>query len=51
MEESIMLMKIITIYCFCADFLNEYGHKDNAQAKLTDAEVMTTTLVAACIFN
>ena len=46
-----MLIKIITIYCFCADFLNEYGHKDNAQAKLTDAEVMTTTLVAACFFN
>lgn len=46
-----MLIKIITIYCLCADFLNEYGHKDDGQSKITDAEVMTTALVASCFFN
>jgi hypothetical protein len=39
-----MHLKIITIYCLCADFLIAYGHKDEAQTQMTSAEVMTTAL-------
>ena len=45
-----MQEKIITIYCVCADFLVAYGHKDDPQATMTDAEVMTVALVAATFF-
>lgn len=42
--------QIITIYCLCADFLASYGHKEDPQARMTDAEVMTVALVAATFF-
>src|ERR1700712_3963889 len=45
-----MQEQIITIYCVCADFLLAYGHKDDPQARMSDAEVMTTVLVAATFF-
>src|SRR5689334_1031220 len=45
-----MQQQIITIYCLCADFLCAYGHPDNPQAHMTDAEVMTSALVAAWFF-
>ena len=45
-----MQTKIITIYCVCADFLLAYGHKEDPQATMSDAEVMTTVLVAATFF-
>jgi transposase len=45
-----MQQQIITIYCLCADFLQAYGHKDDPQARLTTAEVMTVALVAATFF-
>ncbi len=43
--------QIITIYCFCDDFLQAWGHKDAPQAKLTTAQVMTVALVAVTLFN
>jgi transposase len=43
--------QIITIYCLCADFLTLYGHKDDAQAQMSTAEVMTSALVAAWFFQ
>jgi hypothetical protein len=43
--------KIITIYCLCADFLAAYGHRDDPQAQMTTAEVMTVALVAAEFFG
>jgi hypothetical protein len=46
-----MHLQIITIYCLCADFLTAYGHKDDPQAQMTTAEVMTTALVAAFFFD
>jgi DDE family transposase len=46
-----MQEQIITIYCLCADFLIAYGHKDDIQAQMTTAEVMTTALVAAQFFH
>lgn len=45
-----MQEQIITIYCVCADFLAAYGHKDDPQARMSDAEVMTVVLVAATFF-
>jgi hypothetical protein len=46
-----MHLKIITFYCLCADFLVAYGYKDDIQAQMTTAEVMTTALVAAHFFH
>ena len=45
-----MQEKIITIYCLCADFLTAYGYRDDPQAQMTTAEVMTVALVATEFF-
>jgi Transposase DDE domain len=37
---------ILAIYCVCHDFLNALHHREDRQQKMTDAEVMTTALVA-----
>ena len=46
-----MHLKIITIFCLCDDFLKAYGHKDDPQAQMTTAQVMTTALGAAYFFD
>ncbi len=46
-----MLLQIITVYCACADFLDDYGLKDSKQAQMTTAEVMTTALVGAYLYS
>jgi len=46
-----MQEQIITIYCLCDDFLSAYGHRDDVQARMSTAEVMTTALVAAWFFD
>ncbi len=46
-----MPLQIITIYCLCDAFLKIYGHKDDPQAQLTTAEVMTAALVAVWFFH
>jgi hypothetical protein len=43
--------KIITIYCFFDELLKALGTKDDPQAKLTNAEIMTIALVAAEFFT
>jgi hypothetical protein len=43
--------KIITIYCFFDELLRTIGHRDDPQAQLTTAEVMTVALVAAEFFT
>ncbi len=43
--------KIITIYCFFEEFLKAAGHRDDPQAKLSTAEVMTIAIVAAEFFT
>lgn len=45
-----MQEQIITIYCVCDEFLRAYGHKQDPQARMSDAEVMTVALVAATFF-
>ena len=46
-----MTDKIITIYCFFEEFLNALGHRDDPQARLSTAEIMTIALVAAEFFT
>lgn len=38
--------KIVTIYCLCADILDALGHVEDPQQRMSDAEVITTGLVA-----
>ncbi len=45
-----MLLQIITFYCVCDDFLRATKHRDHPQTQMTQAEVMTTALVAAEFF-
>jgi hypothetical protein len=39
------------LYCITADLLKAAGHTDDARCALTDAEVITTSLVAAFYFG
>jgi Transposase DDE domain len=43
--------KIILVYCLCADLLKALQHQEDPQCKMSDAEVMTTGLVAALFFG
>lgn len=42
---------IIAIYCLSDDVLNALGHCEDRQCKMSDAEVMTTAVVAALYFG
>ena len=46
-----MTTQVITIYCLCDDFLRVRRWRDDPQARMSTAEVMTTTLVAAALFD
>ena len=46
-----MHVQIITFYCVCDDFLKARQHKEDAQTEMTDAEVLTTVLVACGLFH
>ena len=46
-----MQIEIITIYCLCVEYLAAIGYRDDSQATLTTAEVMTVALVAARFFK
>ena len=41
-----MEIEIITIYVICSEFLEAMGHQEDKQCRMSDAEVMTTALVA-----
>jgi hypothetical protein len=43
--------KILAIYCLCADSLQALGHAEEPQQKMSDAEVVTTALVAMLCFR
>lgn len=43
--------RIIAIYCLCDDCLKALHHYEDAQAQMTDAEVMTTAIVAAVFYR
>ena len=46
-----MPQKIITLYCFFDELLKALEHKDDAQAQLSTAEIMTIAAVAAEFFT
>lgn len=46
-----MQVEIITIYVICDDYLKAMQYRDDAQADMTTAEVMTTAVVAARFFK
>jgi hypothetical protein len=43
--------KILAIYCLCADCLQALGHEERPQQQMSDAEVVTTALVAMLFFR
>jgi Transposase DDE domain len=43
--------KILAVYCLSADILNAIGHAEDPQQQMSDAEVMTTGLVAMLFFR
>lgn len=42
---------ITAIYCLCEDFLKATSHQEDPQCTMSDAEVLTTALVAALYFD
>jgi len=46
-----METEIIIIYVLCAEYLEAIGHYEDPQVKMSDAEVMTTALVAMLYFG
>ena len=46
-----MLTEIIAIYAITDDLLKAMGHKEDGRVVMSDAEVMTTALVAAKFFG
>jgi hypothetical protein len=43
--------QIVAIYCICDDILKGLKHYEDRQRQMSDAEVMTTSLVAALFFG
>ena len=43
--------KILAIYCLSTDILNAIGHAEDPQQQMSDAEVITTGLVAMLFFR
>ena len=43
--------QIIVIFCLCADMLEALQHREDRQCRMTDAEVMTTAIVAMLYFG
>ena len=42
--------KIMAIYCTCDNILKELGVRDDPTEKMTTAEMMTLSIVAALLF-
>src|SRR5690348_646072 len=42
---------VLAIYCLCDDLLKALLHQEDPQRQMSDAEVMTTALVAALYFG
>ncbi len=46
-----MELEIITIHVICCEFLQAIGHLEDEQCRMSDAEVMTTAIVAMLHFG
>jgi hypothetical protein len=43
--------QIITVFCLCDDLLKAMHHREDPQCQMSDAEVMTTALIAVLEYN
>lgn len=43
--------QIIVVFCLCADMLKSLGHYEDRQCRMSDAEVMTTAIIAMLYFR
>lgn len=48
---KLMDQEIIIVYCICDDYLKAIHHWEDPQCRMSDAEVMTTALVAVLYFG
>lgn len=46
-----MLNEIITVYAITDDLLKAIGHHEDCRREMSDAEIITTALMAAMFFN
>jgi hypothetical protein len=46
-----MLNETIAIYAIIDDLLKAIGHREDCRRKMTDAEIITTAVVAALFFS
>jgi Transposase DDE domain len=46
-----MLNEIITVYAITDDLLRAIGHKEDSRRDMSDAEIITTALIAAMFFD
>jgi hypothetical protein len=42
--------QIIVVFCLCADMLKSLHHYEDRQCQMSDAEVMTTAIIAMLYF-
>src|SRR5271168_1417366 len=49
-SELKMELEIIAIYCWCDLLLNQLNIKDDMRAEMTNAEILTSAIVAARFF-
>jgi hypothetical protein len=50
-QEEHMDAQIVAVFCLCDDMLKGLHHREDAQSQMSDAEVMTTAIVAAMYFG
>ena len=43
--------QIIVVFCLCADMLKSLHHYEDRQCQMSDAEVMTTAIIAMLYFK
>jgi hypothetical protein len=50
-QENLMDTQIIVVFCLCADMLKSLRHYEDSQSQMSDAEVMTTAIIAMLYFR
>jgi hypothetical protein len=50
-KEKLMDTQIIVVFCLCGDLLKALQHYEDPQCQMSDAEVMTTAIVAMLYFK
>lgn len=43
--------QIVAVFCLCDDMLKGFHHQEDVQCKMSDAEVLTTAIIAALYFG